>query len=36
MSHDLSRQQKYKILELKIRGVIITKEYLWFICGLQV
>jgi hypothetical protein len=36
LSHDLSHQPKYNILELKIRGVIITGEYLWFICGLQV
>jgi hypothetical protein len=27
---------KYNILELKKRGVIRTKEYLWFVCGLQV
>jgi hypothetical protein len=25
---DLSHQPKYNILELKIRGVIITREYL--------
>ena len=25
---DLSHQSKYNILELKIRGVIITREYL--------
>ena len=37
MSHDLSHQPKYIILELKIGGVIITREYLiWFICGLEV
>jgi hypothetical protein len=27
LSHDLSHQPKYNILELKIRGVIITREY---------
>jgi hypothetical protein len=27
MSHDLSHQPKYNILELKICGVIITREY---------
>jgi hypothetical protein len=29
LSHDLSQQPKYNILELKIRGVIITREYLY-------
>jgi hypothetical protein len=29
LSRDLSHQPKYNILELKIRGVIITREYLF-------
>jgi hypothetical protein len=35
LSHDLS-QPKYNSLELKIGRVIINREYLWFIYGLQV
>ena len=35
LSHDLSHQ-KYDMLELKIRGVIITREYLRFMWGSQV
>ena len=27
IDHDLSHQPKHNILELKIRGVIITREY---------
>lgn len=26
LSHDISHQQKYNIVELKIRGVVITRD----------
>jgi hypothetical protein len=33
VGHDLSHQSKYNNLELKIRGVIITRKYLLCWCN---
>jgi hypothetical protein len=36
IDNDLSQQPKYNSLELKIGRAIINREYIWFICDLQV